>query len=82
MKLCKINVRSGLMQRGFSWGSKQHAFILFFLLEHCYVSLAVELKGSTSLRCLCILNANYLVVCKLGNCNRLVGMPQWLRVLL
>lgn len=83
MKLCKSNVSSGLMQREvFQRGSKQHAFILFFLLEHCYVSSAAELKGSILLRCLCIPNANYLVVCKLGNYNRLVGTPQWLSVLL
>lgn len=79
---CKIHVSSGLMPREvFQRGSKLHSFVLFLLLEHCRVSSAAELKGSISPRCACLLNANYFVVCVLGNCNRLVGPPPWLSVL-
>lgn len=43
---------------------------------------AAEVKGSISLRRVCILNANYLVVCKLCKCNKIVGKLDWLSVLL
>lgn len=43
---------------------------------------AAEVKGSRSLRRVCILNANYLVVCKLCKCNRIVGKLDWFSALL
>ena len=50
---------------------------------HWYVLSAAELKESILPRCLCILDANYFLVCRLCNYNRILGKkPQWFRVLL
>ena len=47
------------------------------------VPFAAELKESVLPRCLCILDANYFLVCRLCNYNRILGKkPQWFSVLL
>lgn len=69
----------------FQRGSEQNTFTSFSsvlpFVNGC-VHSAAELKESISLRCLCILDASYLFVCKLCNCNRIVGVPPWLSMLL
>lgn len=68
----------------FQRGSEQNTFISVLPFVHWCVHSAAELKGSTlmSLRCLCTLDARYLFVRKLFNCNRVVGKPPWLSMLL
>lgn len=50
---------------------------------HWYVPSAAELKESVLPRCLCILDANYFLVCRVCNYNRILGKKsQWFSVLL
>lgn len=82
-ELCGINVSSALNAE---WSVSKGLWTKYFyfcpFVPWCVHSVA-ELKASilTSLRCLCILDASYLFVCKLCNCNRLVGKPPWLSML-
>lgn len=54
----------------------------YFCSSFCALVCSRIEGGSISLRCVRILDANYLVVCKLCNCYRIVGIPVWLSVLL
>jgi len=79
VELREIHVSLGLNAEA----PNNNIFISSFLFVHWYVLSAAELKESILPRCLCILDANYFLVCRLCNYNRILGKkPQWFRVLL